>query len=120
SVAMYTDFLYDIMPVSDSIDYPRDFWEANVSKTLEARAAMPWGAKIPEREFRHFVLPVRVNNENMDMSRSVFYEELAPRVAGMSMTDAALEVNHWCHEKATYAPSDGRTSSPMATVGTSL
>ena len=120
SVAMYTDFLYDIMPVSDSIDYPRDFWEANVARSLETRAAMPWGAKIPEREFRHFVLPVRVNNENMDMSRIVFYDELAPRVAGMSMADAALEVNHWCHEKATYAPSDGRTSSPLATVRTTL
>ena len=26
--------------------------------------------------FRHFVLPVRVNNENLDDSRKVFYEEL--------------------------------------------
>ena len=34
------------------------------------------------------------------------------------MTDAALEVNHWCHEKVTYRPADSRTSSPLATVRT--
>ena len=34
------------------------------------------------------------------------------------MHDAVLEVNHWCHEKAVYMPSDRRTSSPLATVKT--
>ena len=34
------------------------------------------------------------------------------------MYDAVLEVNHWCHEKANYQPSDARTSSPLATVKT--
>ncbi|PID89214.1 MAG: transglutaminase, partial [Bacteroidia bacterium] len=34
--------------------------------------------------------------------------------------DAALEVNHWCHEKAVYRPSDIRTRSPLATVKTAF
>ena len=59
------------------------------------------------------MLPVRVNNENLDMSRRDFYEELKPRVSGLGMKDAILEVNHWCHEKVTYQPSDARTSSPL-------
>ncbi|MDD3062120.1 MAG: transglutaminase domain-containing protein, partial [Massilibacteroides sp.] len=32
--------------------------------------------------------------------------------------DAVLEVNHWCHEKVIYTPSDSRTSSPLASVRT--
>lgn len=32
------------------------------------------------------------------------------------MKEAILEVNHWCHEKVTYRPSDSRTTSPLATV----
>ena len=36
------------------------------------------------------------------------------------MEDAILEVNHWCHEKATYQPSDARTHSPLATVYTAI
>ena len=34
------------------------------------------------------------------------------------MYDAVLEVNHWCHEKVIYTPTDIRTSAPMATVKT--
>jgi hypothetical protein len=86
--------------------------------TCRALDEMPWGSRVPECEVRHFVLPVRVNNENLDSSRYVFFEELAPRIKNMSMREAVLEVNHWCHEKAVYMPSDRRTSSPLATVKT--
>ena len=79
---------------------------------------MPWGDSIPEDIFRHFVLPVRINNENLDESRMVFFDELKDRVKGLSLYDAVLEVNHWCHEKVIYTPSDGRTSSPLASVKT--
>jgi hypothetical protein len=41
---------------------------------------MPWGKTIPEREWKHFVLPVRVNNENLDDARTVLYHELKDRV----------------------------------------
>ena len=111
-------FLYAYMPLPDIADYPAEYHLQNVDYSLKARAEMPWGAKVPVREFLHFVLPVRVNNENMDTSRAVFYNELKERVQGLSMRDAVLEVNHWCHEKVTYTPSDIRTSSPLATVRT--
>ncbi len=112
------DFLYRFMPLPDSTDYSREFYEQNVEAALTARREMPWGSSVPEREFRHFVLPVRVNNEHLDSSRTVFYRELKPRVESLSMEEAILEVNHWCHEHATYRPSDARTSSPLATVST--
>ena len=111
-------FLYAYMPLPDLVDYPAEFYLQNVDYALKAREEMPWGASVPVREFLHFVLPVRVNNENMDSSRVVFYNELKDRVKNLSMRDAVLEVNHWCHEKVTYTPSDIRTSSPLATVRT--
>ena len=112
------DFLYRYMPLPDMIDYDSAFYQRNVETSFLAREEMPWGKSVPEREFLHFVLPVRVNNENMDESRMVFYAELKDRVKGLSMKDAILEVNHWCHEKVTYTPSDERTSSPLASVKT--
>jgi hypothetical protein len=81
---------------------------------------MPWGDSIPEQIFRHFVLPIRVNNEHLDESRMVFFEELKDRVKNMSLHDAILEVNHWCHEKVVYQPSDSRTSAPLASVKTAF
>lgn len=113
-------FLYSSMSLPDRADYSEEFYAANVEATLRAKSELPWGNSVPEREFLHFVLPVRVNNENLDDSRMVFYEELRPRVSGLSMKDAILEVNHWCHEKVTYRASDGRTSSPLSSVSQAI
>ena len=110
----YTEFLYRYMPLPDTLVYPRGWWEKNVEKTLEVRSTMNW--HIPEREFRHFVLPLRVNNEGLDDFRLRYADELCARVKGMSMTDAVLEINHWCHEHVTYQPTDIRTSAPMDVV----
>ena len=112
------EFLYAYMPLADVTDYSTDFYIQNVRASLQAREEMSW--KVPDREFRHFVLPLRVNNEDLDSARVVFYRELKPRVQGLSMADAILEVNHWCHEKMTYQPSDGRTHAPLASLKNAL
>lgn len=110
------EFLYAYMPFPDMTDYSGEYYLENVKLALKARDEMPWGATVPEREWYHFVLPVRVNNENLDDSRRVFFTDLKERVKGKSTADAVLEVNHWCHEKVTYQPSDSRTSSPLASI----
>ena len=112
------EFLYAYMPLADIADYPGEFHLMNVRASRKAADEMPWGKIVPEDLFRHFVLPARVNNEHLDSARVVFYEELKNRVKSLSLYDAILEVNHWCHEKAIYTPSDARTSSPLATVRT--
>jgi Transglutaminase-like enzymes, putative cysteine proteases len=112
------EFLYAYMPLADVVDYPAEYYLEQVRASFRIRKEMKW--KVPEREFRHFVLPVRVNNENLDTSRVAFYRELKPRVKGLSMAKAILEVNHWCHEKMTYQPSDARTFSPLASVRNAL
>ena len=113
-------FLYAYMPLSDLADYSGQFFLDNVKLALKAKNEMSWGKNIPEDVFLHFVLPVRVNNENLDSFRIVMYDELKKRVSGLSMKEAALEVNHWCHEKVTYKASDDRTSSPLNTIKYSL
>ncbi|WP_242396834.1 hypothetical protein [Porphyromonas gingivicanis] len=98
------EFLYAYMPLSDIIDYSAYDHLYDVRASFQARKELPWGKLVPEREFLHFVLPQRVNNENLDGARPLFYKELKERVEGLSMREAALEVNHWCHEWVTYAP----------------
>lgn len=111
-------FLYAYMTPGDIADYSGDFYLNNVRLALQTRENTSWGKNIPDMIFRHFVLPVRVNNENLDNAREVFYNELMPRIKDLSTRDAVLEVNHWCHEKVVYTPSDSRTSAPLATVKT--
>ncbi len=109
-------FMYAYMTLPDIMDRTPQYYLQNIRGAIRASEEMPWGKDVPDREFRHFVLSPRVNNENLDDSRDYLYAELKDRIKGMSMEDAILEVNHWCHEKATYRPSDGRTNSPSATI----
>ncbi len=110
------EFLYSSMPSADLGDYTGEYFLSNVRTSLRARREMAWGKDVPEDIFRHFVLPIRVNNERLDDFRIIYYDTLKNRIKGLSLHDAALEINHWCHEKATYIPSDARTSSPLATM----
>lgn len=112
------EFLYRYMPLSDRLMYTPEFYLRNVRTSLLARREMPWGKTVPDDLWRHFVLPVRGNNEYLDDFRSHYYPELKERVKDMSMYDAALEINHWLHEKVTYKPSDSRTSAPEASIRT--
>lgn len=114
------EYLYAYMPLSDLADYDGNFFFQQIQITLKAKNEMTWGKEIPEDVFLHFVLPTRVNNENLDLFRVLMYNEIKNRVAGMNMHDAALEVNHWCHEKMTYRGTDERTSSPLASLKTSF
>ena len=113
------EFMYAYMPLSDLADYSPDFFTLNLKASLDARRFFAWGKNIPDNIFYHFVLPVRVNTENLDTARMVFYRELKGRIANLNMHDAVLEVNHWCHEKVSYRAADMRTSGPLATVKTS-
>lgn len=114
------EFLYAYMPLSDLSVYDGNYYLAQARSALEARSFFNWGAFVPEAVFLHFVLPYRVNNEYSDTARQVFLAELKDRIKNLSMTDAALEVNHWCHEKVIYRSTDIRTSGPLTTVRTAF
>jgi len=114
------EFLYAFMPLSDLAMHNGEYVLAQAKTALQAREYFTWGKIIPEDIFRHFVLPYRINNEYTDTARQVFFKEIKNRIKGMSMYDAALEVNHWCHEKVIYKASDERTSGPLTTVRNAL
>lgn len=114
------EFLYAFMPLSDLAMYNGSYFLSQVNTSLQAKEYFSWGKSIPEEIFRHFVLPYRINNEYTDTARQVFFKELQDRIKGMTMYEATLEVNHWCHEKVTYKASDERTSGPLTTVRNAL
>lgn len=113
-------FLYAYLPESDIVDKSGEYFLENVRMTQKAIQEMPWGKQLDESLIRYFVLPIRVNNEPLDDARKVFYSELKDRVKNLSLYEAIVEVNHWCHEKVVYTPSDARTSSPLQSVRTAF
>ncbi|MBS0010875.1 MAG: transglutaminase domain-containing protein, partial [Bacteroidales bacterium] len=110
-------FLFAFMPLSDIADYDGFFFLDNIRLSLKGREETKWGHGIPDDIFLHYVLPPRVNNENLDSFRIKYYDEIFHRIGSYDdLEQAALEINHWCHEKVSYQPADIRTSAPMATV----
>lgn len=109
-------FLLSTSPLADLADNSGSFFLSAVRAALETRREMPWGKSIPDPVFLHFVLPLRTGSEAIDSSRLLFPGILRQRVQGLGMREAVLEVNHWCHEHVTYAPSDARTRAPLATM----
>jgi hypothetical protein len=109
-------FLLAYSPLNDLAEYDGEFFLANADIAIKTRNETKWGNKIPKDIFLHYVLPFRINNENLDSFRIVYYNEIKNRISSMDAVTASLEINHWCHEKVTYQPADIRTSGPMSTI----
>jgi len=109
-------FLLANLPLSDLAAMEARDLVDNVRSASRARLRMPWGRSVPDELWRHYVLPHRISQEPFTRWRARFLKELEPRLAGMGMRQAALEVNHWCHEQATYTPTDGRDQDPLTTL----
>ncbi len=88
----------------------------HVQFAVQARREFPWGREISDELFLGYVVPHRVAQEPLQDWREPFYEGLKDRVASCSTaTEAALEINRWCHESVTYQPTDWRDMGPLTT-----
>jgi transglutaminase-like putative cysteine protease len=114
--ALCLKFLIASMPVSDAASYDGQLLLKFARHALKVREETPWGKGLPDDLFLNFVLFYRINNEDIVFCRDQFYSELKERIFGKSMTQAALEINYWCYEKATYQASDPRTASPLTVI----
>ncbi len=112
----YVDFLRRALPEEDRIALPDAALERVARHALTVREAAPWGRSIPEWIFRDYVLFPRVNDEFPEAWHAPIWESLRARLAGLSMIEAALEVNVWCAEHATYQSTDNRTAGPLTVL----
>ncbi|MDO4296159.1 MAG: transglutaminase-like domain-containing protein [bacterium] len=111
--ALWLKAEYALSSVHDCISYsPKELY-AYVRASKRMREELSYAKQVPDSYFYRYVLPARINNENLDGSRMWLYESLKDRVQQKSMREAALEVNLWCYEKATYTLADDRTIAPF-------
>lgn len=103
--------LYASMPVSDGADYPPELYLDYARHGVFLWKYGPFAGQIPENIFAGYVLHHRVNNEDLTMCRSFFYEKLKDKTQGLTMEEAILAINYWCAQEATYRTTDGRTAS---------
>ena len=106
-------YYFATLPVTDLGDYPPALFQETARQSLKVREEFPWCAALPEHLFLRCVAYPRVNTEELEDCRGLFYERIAPRLAGLSLEEAILEVNRWCAQEATYRSTDGRTASAL-------
>ncbi|TET35308.1 MAG: transglutaminase domain-containing protein [Planctomycetota bacterium] len=96
-------FLICNMKDKDLTTVPSDLLIEHVEYAYRAKEEMPWGGNVSERDFCHYVLPYRAHPpEPAQKWRKLFYDEIAPRVQGMTIEQAAVEANNWAASKAQY------------------
>ena len=111
--ALLMKFFYGTMPLRDAGEYPFETFLGYVRHALWLRKTMDWCKKLPEDLFVHDVLYYRINSEDISDCRRFFYDQLKDRIAGLDEYQAAVEINYWCAEHATYEMADDRTAGPM-------
>lgn len=110
------EFLYAYMPLADVTDYSTKFYLDNVRIGFSCLADTPWGKDISEPLFYHYVMPLRVSDENLDSSRVEFHHILQPMIDGKDIKQAIMDINHWCSQKAACGPTGTRTCSPKTCI----
>lgn len=110
------EYLRAALPEADRIELDDAALLRVIRHALTVREGNPWGKSIPEWIFRAFVLFPRVNDERPSFYQEYIYHELAPRLTGMTMGEAAQEVNRWCCERATYQSTDDRTADSLTVL----
>ncbi|MBM3331549.1 transglutaminase domain-containing protein [candidate division WOR-3 bacterium] len=111
------EFLLQNMPAVDLAQMPAPMLEENVALAFKARELLPWGRRVPDELFRHYVLPHRVTQEPLSNWRRMFFDSLYPLVRNCTtMTEAARQVNTWTGRKATYKPNAPRDQGPLQTL----
>ncbi len=106
-------FLIAYLPFTDLTNWTGELFYNHVHTCLENLAKVPWADSIDTETFLNFVLMMRVNNENLEHYNAIIFNEVWPRIKDLTIGEAALEINLWCFERATYASTDGRTVSPL-------
>ena len=104
--------LYASMPVNDVTDYAPELFLSYARHGVFLWKEGPFAGKVPEDIFAGYVLYHRLGVENITDCRPFFYSILKDKIAGMNMTDAAIQLNYWCASQVTYQTTDPRTAGP--------
>jgi transglutaminase-like putative cysteine protease len=114
-LALAMKYLYVTAPLSDAVNTPFETILDFASHGLFLYNNIESVKNLPEDLYLNYVLAHRVNEEEVLPCRSLFWDILKDRIQDKGQKDAAIEVNYWCAEEATYHSGDARTL-PALTV----
>lgn len=114
-LALAMKYLYVTAPYSDLVNYSFEDIKDFAGHGLFLYNHLERVHALQEEMFLNYILDHRVNEEEVLPCRTLFWNALKDRIEGKNAKDAAIEVNYWCAEEATYHSGDDRTL-PALTV----
>ncbi|MCD4651844.1 MAG: transglutaminase-like domain-containing protein [Candidatus Cloacimonetes bacterium] len=112
----YVQFLLENSSQQDISVLTADQIMTNIRLALKTRD-LPYLSDISEKDFMHFVLPMRIAQEPFEPWRSQFYEELLPLVENETNIEKAITlINLWSYEQMTFVATSGRDQAPLTTI----
>jgi len=113
----WAEFLIANLPPCDLAQAQSEVLLEHLAYADTARQELPWGVKVPEDLFFHYVLPPRVSQEPLEAWRRYFFEQLFSVVMECkTMEEAAQEVNRWCAERVLFKPTQRRDQGPLESL----
>ncbi len=114
------DFLFAWLPSSDLAAWRADQLIDDLTLAFQTRRDAPWRDQIDDPTFRTYVLPPRSAQEPIQPWRRRLHDLLWDRVKDKTLHEAALEVNRFCREYATFIPTSDRDQGPLTTMDRGL
>lgn len=120
--ALALKYLYMTMPCSDMGNYSFEVFLDYAQNSVRLWHESEGVQALPEDIYLNYVLYHRVNEEETAPCRTLFAEEIrrfmeengkTALLLGCDRKTAALEVNYWCAQEATYHCTDDRTLSAL-------
>jgi len=106
------DFLMAWLSSSDLAAWRAGQLIPDLRLALSTRRDAPWHDQIDEATFLTYVLPPRSAQEPIQPWRQRLHDLLWDRVKDKTLHEAALEVNRFCREHATFIPPPRAPGSP--------
>ncbi len=107
-------YMYAALPLSDLGGYDYDLFKKYAEHGKFLYDNSPYLKGVPDTYFLNYVVCPRINNEDLVECRKFFYKETAAKIEGMGIREAALFLNNYSFENATYHSTSERTASPIS------
>ena len=90
-------------PPVNLIAHNPDAFLEEIRLAYEAKNSFPWGRKISDELFYHYVLPNQVSQEQLTYYREYLMDALREVLdTGETGEEAAVAVNYWCGERVRF------------------
>lgn len=106
-------FMYATLPLSDIGNYDFEIYRSYAEHGVFLYENSPYVKGISDEIFLNYVVSPRINNEDITDCRRFFHDLVKDRIKGMDIREAALSLNNFAYENATYHSTSERTAAPI-------